>query len=189
MALPTILQLKANLRVQTTAEDATFTLWLARATALIEGLLGRPIVAASAAHIVRPTVHCITGRAVLYVPGPLTAASLVLKDPDDATVSSSTYTVTDSNAGLVTFDADASIALWYTATAPIGWSAHTAYATKYEPLLAQAITDTVADWYQRRNAGATSESESSANVTYQGHLGLPARVLAALDPMLRKGIR
>ena len=186
MALPTVAQLKAYCRVDGTAEDAQFTLWLARATALIEGLLGRPITAAAQTVVVCPHPHPVTGRYRLLLPWPLSTTVTVTDDEGDA-VASSSYTV--GTDGFLTFDEDATIASWYTVVLDHGWSEVPDYATKYEPLIGQAITDTVADWYQRRNPAATAESEASASVTYAAHLGLPARVIADLDPLLRKGVR
>jgi hypothetical protein len=185
MALPTVAQLKAYLRVESTAEDAQFTLWLTRATALVEGLLGKPIVAVETTRILQPCAHLITGRYRLLLPWP--SADVTVTDADGETVASSTYTLTDD--GFLTFDEDATISSWYTVTLDHGWSAQTDYAAKAELLISQAITDTVADWYQRRNPAATSETEASASVTYAAGLGLPARVIADLDPLFRKGLR
>ena len=145
MALPTVQQLKDYLRVETNAEDGQFTLWLARATALVEGLLGRPIVAVSTESIVQPSQHPVTGLWRLMVPYPFTAGSLVVKDADGATVSNTTYTASGAT-GFITFKVDATISNYYTTTAPTGFSARTDYATMVEPLIAQAITDTVAEW-------------------------------------------
>ena len=187
MALPTVAQLKSTLRVETTAEDALFTLWLARATALVEGLLGKPIVAVAQTVIVCPHPHPVTGLYRLMLPYPFSAITTITDDEGD-TVSSGDFTL-DGQAGFLTFDEDATVPGYCTVTLTAGWSLQTGYATKAEPLIAAAITDTVADWYQRRNAGATSETESAASVTYSAGLGLPARVIASLDPLLRKGVR
>ena len=186
MALPTVAQLKAYCRVDGTAEDAQFTLWLARATALVEGILGRPIVAAAQTVVVCPHPHPVTGRYRLLLPAPFSGDPTVTDDEGDAVATGFTA---DGQTGFLTFDEDATIASWYTVTVTTGWSAQTGYSTKAEPLISQAITDTVADWYQRRNPAATAESEASASVTYAAHLGLPARVIADLDPLLRKGVR
>lgn len=187
MALPTVAELKAYCRVETTAEDTLFAAFLARATALIEGLLGKPIVATAQTAIVCPHPHPVTGLYRLMVPYPFASVTTLTDDEGDS-VSSGDYTA-DGQAGFITFADDAEIAGWYTFTAPVGWSAQTGYATKAEPLISAAITDAVADWYQRRNPGATAETESSASVAYAAGLGLPARVIASLDPLLRKGIR
>ena len=188
MALPTVSDLKSALRVETTAEDALFTLYLARAKALVEGLVGKPIVAVERNVIVVPQPHPITGLYRLMLPNPLAADDVTLVDDEGDTVAEANYTA-DGDSGFLTFVEDAAIAGYYTATITHGWDQHSAYATLYEPLLSQAITDTVADWYQRRNPGATSESEASASVSYSDRLGLPKRVIADLDPMLRKGVR
>ena len=187
MALPTEAQLKAYLRVQTTAEDAQFTLWLARATALIEAMLGRPIVAAEQSHTLCPFSDPITSRVVLYLPV-VPVSGVTVTNSDGDTVASSTYTL-EGQRGRIVFDEDATIAAWYTVAATAGLSAQTGYSTKAEPIISQAITDTVADWYQRRNAGATSETESSASVTYEASLGIPARVMATLAPLMPGRIR
>lgn len=186
MALPTVAQLKAYCRVDGSAEDAQFTLWLARATALIEGLLGRPIVAAEQTVIVCPSPHPVTGRYRLMLPAPFSGTPTLTDDEGDAVTTGFTA---DGQSGFLTFDEDATISTWYTVTVTTGWSAQTGYSTKAEPLISQAITDAVADWYQRRNSAATGESESGTSVSYPAELGLPARVIASLDPLLRKGLR
>ena len=187
MALPTVAQLKSYCRVDGTAEDALFTLYLARATALVEGLLGKPITAVAQTVTVAPMCHPLTLRYRLLLPYPFSAITTITDDQGD-TVSSGDYTL-DGQAGFLTFDEGVAVSSYYTVTLTAGWSLQTNYATKAEPLISQAITDTVADWHQRRNAGATSEAESSASVSYSAHLGLPARVIASLDPILRKGVR
>jgi hypothetical protein len=187
MALPTVAQLKAYCRVDGTAEDALFTLYLARATALIEGYLGKPITAVAQTVIVVPQCHPITGRYRLMLPYPFTAITTITDDEGDS-VGSGDYTL-DGQAGFLTFEEDATIPGYCTVTLTAGWSLQTDYATKAEPMISAAITDTVADWHQRRNAGATSESESSASVSYSAGLGLPERVKATLDPLRFKGVR
>ena len=134
MALPTVAQLKAYLRVETTAEDAQFTLWLARATALVEGVLGQAITGASRTVIVTPFPHPVTGYARLLLPWPLAASVTVTDDQGDA-VASSTYTLDVAN-GILTFDEDAEVASWYSVTVTTGWDQVTGYATKAEPLIA-----------------------------------------------------
>jgi uncharacterized phiE125 gp8 family phage protein len=187
MALPTVAQLKSYCRVDGTAEDALFTLYLARATALIEGYLGKPITAVAQTVIVVPQCHPITGRYRLMLPYPFSAITSITDDEGD-TVSSSEYTL-DGQMGFLTFAEDATIPGYCTVTLTAGWSLQTGYATKAEPIISQAITDTVADWHQRRNPAANMETESSANVTYATYLQIPPRILMTLDPLRFKGVR
>lgn len=187
MALPTVQDIKDYLKVETTAEDTMLAALLARATALVEGLLGKPITAAATVVTAQAYPHPVTGRYRLMVPYPF-ATVTTITDADAATVDPTTFTA-DGQAGFLTFTEDASISEWYTVTVSRGWSAQTGYSTKAEPLISQAITDTVADWYQRRSPAANMETESGATASYATYLPLPPRVVATLDPLLRKGIR
>jgi hypothetical protein len=185
MALPVLADLKSYCRIQTTAEDTMLAGLLGRATAMVEGVLGRPITAAERTDVV--TLECPATRFTLPV-WPVATATLVLTDPNDDAVVEADYTV--SMNGLVRASAGVTFAAGdYEATYDAGWSAHPDYGTKYEPILASAILDVAADLYQRRNPAATQETSGGGiSVTYDKS-GLPMRVMSTLRSMLPMEIR
>lgn len=197
MALPTADDLKDALKVETDAEDALFAGWLVRATALIEGLLQRPIAASATVvrYVVTPSCHPVYGDATLLVlpvrPISATTADVTVTDDEGDLVATSDYTIDGARAWLVADVANDVVfdAPWYTVTAKPGLDKASDYATRIEPLLAQAITDTVSDWYHHRNPDATvSTAGGGVSVTY-ANTGLPARVVAMLAPLLPPVIR
>ena len=185
MALPVLADLKSYCRVQTTAEDTMLAALLVRATAMVEGVLGRPITAEERTDVV--TLECPATRFTLPV-WPVDTASFALVDPSGDTVPEENYTA--SVSGIVRGAAGVTFAAGdYEATYDAGWSAHPDYETKYEPILASAILDVAADLYQRRNPAATQETSGGGiSVTYDKS-GLPMRVMSTLRSMLPMEIR
>jgi hypothetical protein len=197
MALPIIADLKLALRVETDAEDALFTGWIARAQALVEGLLQRPLAASDTAvsYVVTPSCHAVYGPATLLVlpvsPISDATADVSVTDADGTLVATSDYTIDGARAWLVAKVASDVVfgSAWYTVTAKPGLDQAADYATRIEPLLSQAITDTVADWYHHRNPDASvSTAGGGISVTYQ-NTGLPARVVAMLAPLMPPRVR
>ena len=197
MALPTVADLKLALRVETDAEDALFTGWLERAQALIEGLLQRPVLAADTAvsHVVVPSCHPLYGPATLLVlpvsPISDTTADVTVTDADGTVVASGDYAIDGARAWITADVANGLLfdSAWYTVTTKPGLDQYADYATRVEPLLSQAITDTVSDWYHHRNPDASvSTAGGGISVTYQ-NTGLPARVVAMLAPLMPPRVR
>jgi hypothetical protein len=191
---PAVADLKAYLRVQHAEDDALLALLLARATALVQGVVTVPILAAARTVAIDAEDHSAYGaRAVLYVPGMAPIAedpAPIIVDPDGEAVLTANYQV-DPRAGRFIAVAPYVFARGlHAVTAKVGWSAHPDYATLYEPLLAAAITDAVADWYQRRNPGAVTEGAGGRVYTqWAATLELPARLRGTLQPMRRIGVR
>jgi len=188
MALPTVTQCKAYLRVQGTAEDTLITDLLARATAKVRGALGRPIEIAARTF----TDDAVTRRAygqvtALLIPSHLLPCARV----DDSSLSApivldadglALSDVTDYYPGLpwdALLKARPGIAFGngpYTVTVDAGLETADDYATVIEPALSGAIIDVVADLYQRRNPVASSESTGGGvSTSYDARTGLPMR--------------
>lgn len=187
MTLPTLTQAKAYLRVQTTAEDTLITDLLTRATAMVQGALGRPIGIEARSF----TDYAISGRAY----GSLTA--LVIPPQylpcvrvDDSSLSAPI--VTDADAAVLSSATDYYVgAVWdpvlrarsgiaftngpYAVTVECGLEASEDYATVIEPGLSAAILDVLADLYQRRNPAATNEATGGGVSTSYAPNGLPMR--------------
>lgn len=185
MALPVLQDAKDLLRIETTAEDDLLTAMLTRAQAMVEAWIQRPITAAARTDVIR--LECATTLFHLHT-WPVDTASLVLTDEDGDTVASNTYTVT--MAGTVEAVSGESFSAGrYTATYDAGWSAHPQYETRYEPILSQAILDTVADWYQRRSPGAMAEDSGGGVSRQWTSQAIPARIRSALAPMQPREVR
>jgi len=190
MTLPTVADIKAVLKIQHSAEDTMLAGMHARACALIIGALGRPYEAVSRTWV----DECGHVRAYgvirsLNVPvTPIDPASLVIEDADgEILVAGTDYRAPLAWDALVR--AKPGVCFGnppYTLTANVGLSASYGsdgqidYATVIEPVLAQALIDTVADFYQRRNPAAAGESDGGGVSTSWQKAGLPDRVKETL---------
>jgi uncharacterized phiE125 gp8 family phage protein len=194
MALPTLTDLKAYLRVQTTAEDTVLTAILTSATAAAENELGRPIAVTARTFIDEcDNRRTYTGVRALVIPPECLPIDLL-----DASSQPIEPTVTDADGTVLDPDVDFRVTtLWdpllrarpgitfsnppYTVSVLCGLAADPEYATKIEPAIFQAILDIGADLYQRRNPAAGSETAGGGiSATYSG--GLPARARDLLAP-------
>lgn len=209
MALPTRADAVAYLRLNPAlstgtpgdpglAAEATFLdRLLAEATALVERVLGVPIVAVPRTMTVEvgdrplagswPWGAWRTSARALFLPLFPVAASPapVIVDQDGVTVDAATYAV-DLPTGRVLAAGDAYyfVAGTYTVTATVGMSAASDYATAIEPVLSGAILDVVADRYQNREPGYSSVSDGPISRTHFRD-GLPPRAAEALASFRR----
>lgn len=187
MALPTLNDAKAVLRVQTKAEDALIGQFLTRAQAIVETYIGVPIIA------VADTLTDWTTDAVrayghvtrLYLPRyPVaTTPAPVLTDVDGNVILASTYVVDPRSGAIRATAGNAFDNGPFTIVATVGLSAHPNYTTTIESVVAQAILDLVADLYFRRNPNASSESDGGGFVVMYSPDMIPKRVQMALAPL------
>jgi len=190
MALPTVQDIKDVLRIQHSAEDTMLASMHARACALIVSALGRPYEAVSRTWVDEcGRVRAYGSIRSLTIPvTPIDPASLVIEDADGEVLAvGSDYRAPLAWDGLVR--AKPGVCFGnppYTLTANVGLSAsygsdgQVDYATAIEPVIGQALIDTVADFYQRRNPAATNESTGGGVSTSWETAGLPDRVKVAL---------
>lgn len=160
MAALTVQQVKDYLRIQHTAEDTLITALLARATAMVESFLNRPIYNRSQTVTVRVEGDPFrAGARILFVPFyPL--ASLTSLTMQDGTVIDTADLYVDLRVGLIEYKSGSRFPLGaYTVVANGGLEAYPEFATLIEPAIQSAILDTVADLYQRRNPAASAERE------------------------------
>jgi hypothetical protein len=197
MALPTLDDLKAFLRIETTREDDLLASFLASAIADVRATLRRPIASGAETYTIedpRSNAHSIArlssdpDRALrtMRIPETPVAATpaLVLVDCSGATVDPTTYRV-NNDTGVITARAGTAFARFpYEATATAGLETRDDYETLVEPVLRQAIFDLAADFYFRRNPAATAERDAGgASITYgRQDEGVPIRVLQRLAP-------
>lgn len=189
MALPTVADAKAYLRIEHTAEDTMLTGMLASATAAVEAELGRPIETEQRTFVLECNPNRVSDTK-LFVP-------LYPIAVDDSSAGTSDLTLTDSESTLLIEDSDYRLDVRtgvitavsqcftrypYTIVADVGLAALPEYATKIEPAINAAILDVVADRYQRRSPAATEEATGGGVTTTYAETGLPARVREMLAP-------
>jgi NAD(P)H-dependent FMN reductase len=189
MALPTKTELKAYLRIQTTAEDTLLDALLARATALIEAHLGRPITAAARTFVDEAETGVAYGQVTTLLipvtPVLLTGTPPTIVDGEGTTLSSTTdYRLpADQWSGLIRArDGIVFNVRPYTITATVGLSAATDYATRIEPVIGAALIDLAADLWHRRNPAAQAEGAGGGVYTQFAQVGIPPRVAEMLAP-------
>jgi hypothetical protein len=188
MALPTVADLKAYCRIETTAEDALLTALLARAVFLWESLCGGLPITARTFEYVDDPLDGYPGPApdvrradTLLLPTRPVAVTSV-EDLDGTVVDPSTYRVYPSRGRISAVAGEEFIRGPYTITYQAGLSLYPDYATAIEPVVSSAILDLAADLYWRRMAGATGESAAGESVTWDASREVVARVL----PLLRR---
>lgn len=191
MALLTLAQIKADLRVESDAEDETLTRFLAEAIARVKAIarqrdtvLGTPI---STTFFPLKAYRNEHGRSVLLLPmWPVLASPLpVVTDGDGVVVVSSNYTVTSRLAriqGIIDYTFSD---FPYSVVATVGLETDPLYATEIEPVINTAIRDIVADKYQHRNPSSSSESTAGVSVSYDSDgFGIPERARMLLDDVM-----
>lgn len=183
MALPTLADLKAYVRREDAADDATLTLLLAHAQAVVERHLGVPLVAAS---------KTLYDRGEEALRGSRSVRSLLL-DAYPASITSITdFTglVLDSSLDYDAADTPSSGIVWarpgtgfsnfpYTIVANVGLSVHPDYASRLEAMASRIIVDAAAWWYQARNPAASGETDPGVSTQYVLE-GLPPRIQVAI---------
>lgn len=206
MALPTWLDLKYLLKVQTDREDGgpsdspsgsgngngLLARVMERAQARVESYIERPIVAER----ITMRDQAISNRAFeaihrLIVPqGPISRLlqdAPEIKDKDGVVVDPATYYVDYDNALIVGLEGVTFEAGPYDITATVGLSARPDYA-RIEPDLAQCILDVAVDLYSWRAPAVTHRSAGGGvSEGRDPKTGIPLRVCAALDKYRRIG--
>ena len=189
MALPTLDELKAVCRIQSTAEDTLCTSLLAQATAVAEAIMQRPILTESRAMTDEAAKHVAYGVVTkLLIPvTPVDLTTVVITDADAVVLSVvDDYRLGDAWSGLVY--ARPGVAFSnppYTITADVGLETAGEYIARIEPVVAQAILDLAADLWHRRNPAVQSESAGGGVSTTYVETGVPRRAREALAPFSR----
>lgn len=174
MALPTYVDLKSYLRIETTEEDALLTVLLTRATAMLETWIDVPIVARSRTVIDRAE-GLNPARSLIFPGRPI--ASVTVVDGNGALVTD--YTV-DAASGLIyATNGYRFVEGPYQLTAFCGLSLRSDYAM-LEPLISGMIIDLAADLYQRRTPGASSETGAGTSISWDASRETVARVMKSL---------
>jgi hypothetical protein len=191
MALPDLNAVKRYLRKQTTNEDTLLAALLASAIGRVETYLRRPIEAESRTFVDEASGECGLSVACLMIPVTPVGTLTSVTDADGTALTLGDLRVS-SNTGIVKHrDGELFANGPYTIVANVGLSLRPGYATRIEPVITQAILDTVADLYQARNPRAAAENAGGGvSVAYtQGNAeGVPMRVAAMLAPFRMVGV-
>lgn len=177
MALPTLSDIKAYLRIETTAEDALLTALLARAQAQVEVYCDVPITAASSTFVDEGSVLDRPLVSLVFPRRPIGSVSVT--DADGVTVPASSYRVNASAGMIIGNDEGVFVNAPYTITCQCGLSLRPDYA-RIEPIINQLILDLAADLYQRRTPSAASESAAGTSVSWDTSREASARALKAI---------
>lgn len=191
MALPSVQDCKDYLRIQHTAEDTMLTTWLLIAQARVEAALGRPIALVSdqtwTDDVENRTLYNCHPTRRLVIPAqysPIDPATLVIADVDANVLDPLVdyYAPVTGWEGVVTARPGITFANGpYAFVADVGLETAADYATRIEPVVSAAILDVVADWYQRRNPNAGSESTGGGVSTTYVKWGMPDRAVEAVQ--------
>lgn len=179
MALPTVADLKAYLRIESNAENALLTALLARAQAQLEIWIDTPITAESQTAIDRADV--ITGDVCtsLIFPRRPIGTTAVITDSEGTVVPSDEYWI-DTQAGLIYANDGYGFPYSpYSITTTCGLSLRADYA-RIQPVLSQCIIDLAADLYQKRTPNASSETAAGTSISWDVSRETAARVLKVL---------
>lgn len=161
MALASVDQLKARLRIQTDAMDDDLAALLASATAAIEVWLQRPIeVRETEMEVDTCTPNArVSYMTKVFLPHyPIDDLTGVV-DGDGDDVDLNLLRVNARTGVVQMLDGSSFLNPPYTFTADVGLSALPEYQSLIEPVVNQAILDTASDLYHRRNPAAMSERE------------------------------
>lgn len=184
MALPTVSELKAYLRIENAAEDTLLAALLLRAKAMLEQWTDVPITAEAQTAMDRAESVALPVTSLIFPRRPFTVTSVV--DSDGVTVPSADYYI-DGTSGIIYAKTGIAFPFGpYTITAMCGLTLRADYA-RLEPLLSEAIIDLAADLYQRRTPGASSETAAGTTVQWDASRETVARVMKTLR-LLRLGV-
>lgn len=182
--MPIVADLKAYLRIESSAEDALLAALLVRASAMVEAWIDTPIgteeqtAVDRAESLARVVVSLVFPRRPCAVTSVTSAAGVV--------VPATTYTV-DGTSGVIYANRGESFPAGpYTIVADVGLAVRADYA-RIEPLIAVVVLDLAADLYQRRTPGATTETSAGTTVQWDASRETVARVLKTLR-VLKLGV-
>jgi hypothetical protein len=196
MTLVTTTEVKPYLRIEAgvTAYDTLIDGLIAQATAMVEAFVRRPIEAELRTFMVDADRYRHASR--FFVPiypialvdssGGTEAIVITDADGDDLIedtdfrfnrLTGEVLALSDGNVGATFLGYPFTVEAW------VGLSAHPDYDNRIEPVINAAITDIVADLYQRRSPAATNESTGGGvSTSYAG--GMPERVKDMLRPFV-----
>lgn len=196
----TLAAAKEYLRLQTATEDLLLNNLIESATAMVEAWLGRPIEARSMTFTDQAESTTSAGVKSLRIPVTPVQSVTSITDADNTALTLADYRV-DTTTGLITAkDGSTFLNGPYTLTAVVGLSASQSYTLGGSAAIQQAVVDTVADLYQRRNPVAMREAEGGGIAVDYADMKrgvgadnaredlLPARVTAILAPFRMVGV-
>jgi hypothetical protein len=167
VALPTVNDLKAYLRIEHTAEDALLAALLIRARTMLELWVDCPITGVARTAYDPPGGQCQPTLTALVFPWRPLAASAVIVNSEGTTIDASTYRVDRRSGMIYAKPGESFLSGPFAITATVGLDQWDEYATSIEPLLGQVIIDLAADLYTRRTPMAVSETGAGTTVAWE----------------------
>ena len=179
MALPTVADLKAYLRIESNAENTLLTALLARAQAQLEVWTDVPVTAVNTTAVDRADTLSPQPCISLIFPKRPIGTTATIVDSEGTTLTAAEYTINQAS-GVIYANAGYSFPYGpYTITTSCGLSLRGDYA-QIEPVLSQCIIDLAADLYQKRTPNAANETAAGTSITWDVSRDTAARVLKVL---------
>ena len=177
MALPTINDLKAYLRIESSAEDALLTALIARAKSMLETWIDTPITAEVQVATDRADSVATAVRSLVFPRRPCVIN--LITDSNGTTVDPNTYTASVTSGVIYAKDEGSFPYGPYTITALVGLTLRQDYG-RLEATLNEVILDLAADLYQRRTPGAASETAAGTAIGWDASRETVARIMKTL---------
>lgn len=169
MALPTDLEIKSYLRLDTDEEDLLIFTLNQTAQAVVASKINLPLEAAATTFYGRTPRRGYRGEAAerLTIPKQPCATTATITDVDGETVDADTYTIEPLTGWVNAALYEAFAAPPYTIVVNVGLTAHPDYDAVIDPIARQAILDLASDYWNRRNPGGVFEqSGGQVSITY-----------------------
>jgi uncharacterized phiE125 gp8 family phage protein len=193
MALPTVAQIKARLRIEDDVEDGDIAIMRASAIGTIEELTGRPLTAVERTFVIECPADigvCTSFFLPLYPVKHADPDFVTIADVDEVDVDAADFRVSTTSGRIHALGSFSFSNFPLTVVATVGLSLLPDYSTRVEPILSQVLLDLCADWYQRRSPAALAESPGGGVMTQwmgQGmggmeSPGIPMRITQMLQP-------
>jgi uncharacterized phiE125 gp8 family phage protein len=176
MPLPTVTDLKAYLRIETTTEDALLSRLLTAATQYVEGYIGLPVSARTFTYTAQDA-SIVSAPSIVLPHRPVSVTSIV--DGDGVAMAVADYRV-DAGAGIIY--AATGLTFWnmpYVVTYGAGLSLRADYPAT-EAMVGQVIIDVACELYQQRTPRAASETGAGTSISWDTSREMAARTEKAV---------
>lgn len=180
MALPTVADLKAYLRIEVNTENALLTALLARAKAMVELWVDCPIVGVEKTAYDPPGGTCVGSLDALVFPWRPIADEVTVTDASGTVIDAANYRV-DRRSGIIyALNGYRFLNGPFAIEATVGLDQWDEYAGSVEALVSQVIIDVAADLYTRRTPMAVSETGAGTTIAWDASRECVERSRASL---------
>lgn len=200
--IATLQQAKDLCKIEHDDDDTLVTELLAEAEMDVQGYLRRPIGLELSSYVLEEPRDLRVVRVVTLPEFPIAAAGasagnysasqdVEITDGDGTTIPTTDYRVDTRTGQIFALGSFCFDTFPYTFVYAWGFGGRADYDTHIVPRLRGAILDYVADLYQRRNPGATTEATGGGVSTSYGQGsagGIPQRIKDRLDALVMKRV-